>query len=190
MPEYTLKALTRLNHPTPKKPQYTPHRWTAPAYEKRLQMAPDPNSSELLDQNGIKFIQTVVGIFIYYARALDPTMLRALNEIFCIQARPTKDTMAKAKWFLYYAATYPNAIIRYHASKMVLHIESDSAYLVMPEARSVYAGHFYLSDWPSDKPNLPSTNLNGPIITTCKTIRNVVSSSAEAETTGTFCNAN
>ena len=127
MPEYIPKALTRLNHTAPKKPQYSPHRWTAPAYGKRLQMAPDPNSSELLDQNGIKFIQTVVGIFIYYERALDPTMLRALNEISCIQARPTKDTLAKSKCFLDYAATYPNAIIRYHASKMVLHIYYDTA---------------------------------------------------------------
>ena len=111
MPEYIPKALTRLNHPAPKKTQYAPHRWTAPAYGQRLHMAPDPDSSELLDQKGIKFIQTVVGIFLYYARALDPTMLRTLNEISRIQARPTKDTLAKAKWFLDYAATYPNAII-------------------------------------------------------------------------------
>ena len=116
-------------------------------------------------------------------------MLRALNEISRIQVRPKKDTMAKAKWFLDYAATYPNEIIQYHARKMVLHIDSDSAYLVMPESLSVYAGHFYLSDWPRDKPNLPSTKSNGPILTTCKTIRNVVSSAAEAETMGTFCNA-
>ena len=74
-------------------------------------MAPDPNSSELLDQQGIKFIQTVVGIFLYYAQDLDPTMLRALNDISRVQARPTKDTMEKAKWFLDYAATYSNAII-------------------------------------------------------------------------------
>ena len=111
MPEYTPKALTRLNHHAPKKPQYAPHRWTAPAYGQRLQMAPDPDSSELLDQKVIKFIQTLVSIFLYYARALNPTMLRALNEISRIQARPTKDTLAKAKWFLNYAATYPNAII-------------------------------------------------------------------------------
>ena len=74
-------------------------------------MAPDSNYSELIDQKGIKFIQTVVCIFLYYARALDPTMLRALNDISRIQARPTKDTMAKVKWFLDYATTYPNSII-------------------------------------------------------------------------------
>ena len=68
-------------------------------------MSPDPESSELLDKKRIKFIQTVVGIFLYYARDIDPTMLRALNEISRIQARPTKDTLAKAKWFLDYAAT-------------------------------------------------------------------------------------
>ena len=66
---------------------------------------------------------------------------------------------------------------------MVLHIDSDAAYIFMPEARSIYAGHFYLSDWPCDKPNLPSTKRNRPILTTCKTIRNVVSSAAEDETT-------
>ena len=72
---------------------------------------------------------------------------------------------------------------------MVLHIDSDAACLVMPEAHSVYAGHFYLSDWPSDKPNLPSTKRNGPILTICKIIHNVVSSAAEAETMGKWCNA-
>ena len=50
--------------------------------------------------------------------------------------------------------------------------KSDTAYLVMPESRSVYAGHFYLSDWPRNKPNLLSTKRNGPILTTCKTIHN------------------
>ena len=70
---------------------------------------------------------------------------------------------------------------------MVLHIDSDADYLVIPESRSVYAGQFYLSDWPCDKPNLPPTKRNGPIITTCKTIHNVFSSADEAETTGTFC---
>ena len=69
---------------------------------------------------------------------------------------------------------------------MVLHIDSDAAYLVMPESCSVYAGNVYISDWPRDKPNLPSTKRNGPILTTCKTIHNVVSSAAETETTGKF----
>ena len=63
-----------------------------------------------------------------------------------------------------------------------------SAYILRASG-SIYAGHFYLSYWPRDKTNLPSTKRNGPILTTCKTIPSVVSSAAEAETTGTFCNA-
>ena len=66
---------------------------------------------------------------------------------------------------------------------MVLHVDSDVA-----EARSFYAGHFYLSDWPSPSPIKPNPDINGPIHTKCKTIRNVVSSAAEAKTFFTFNN--
>ena len=87
-----------------------------------------------------------------------------------------------------YAATYPNEILRYKASYMVLYVDSDAAYLTMPEARSCYSGHFYLSDWPSTSPIKPNLERNSPIHTGCKTILNVVSSAAEAETCGKFNN--
>ena len=32
-----------------------------------------------------------------------------------------------------YVATYPKAYIRYYASKMILNIESDAAYLIAPK---------------------------------------------------------
>ena len=32
MPKYIPKAMIRLNHTAPKKPQYAPHKWTAPSY--------------------------------------------------------------------------------------------------------------------------------------------------------------
>jgi len=61
---------------------------------------------------------------------------------------PTQKTMKKIKQLLDYAATYPNAVIRYYASDMILHAESDAAYLVLPKARSRIAGYFYLSSKP------------------------------------------
>ena len=64
---------------------------------------------------------------------------------------------------------------------MVLHADSDVACLTMPESRSYYAGHFYLSDWPSPCPILPNPERNGLIHTECKTILNVVSSVYEDE---------
>ena len=87
-----------------------------------------------------------------------------------------------------YAAMYPNSITRYKASDMVLHVDPDAEYLTMLEARSFYAGHFYLSDWPSPSPIKPNLERNVPIHTECKTIRNVIFSAAEAKTCGTFNN--
>ena len=66
-------------------------------------------------------------------------MLPTLNEIGTRQATPTRITAEKLNMLLDYASTYQNAVIRYHASDMVLWIESDAAYLVLPNARSRYA---------------------------------------------------
>ena len=122
----------------------------------------------------------------YYARAVDPTILTALNEIAMQQAKPTKYTMEKCKRLLDYATTYPNGKVCFHASYMVLHIDSDAAYLVLPKARSRIAGHFSMGS-----PNLsqPNTTPNGAILIECKTLRHVVASAAGAEVGGIFHNA-
>ena len=68
---------------------------------------------------------------------------------------------------------------------MVLHIDSDAAYLVLPKARSRVAGYFQLN-------NKQSSNkffCNGAILIECKGLRHVVASSAEAEIGGIFHNA-
>ena len=85
-----------------------------------------------------------------------------------------------------YLHTSPDAYIQYYASDMVLHVDSDAAYLVAPKARSRIAGYFQMSDHPnvSKRPKL-----NGAVLVECKTLRHVVSSSAEAEVAGIFHNA-
>ena len=103
-------------------------------------------------------------------------MLPALNTIGTEQAKRTKQTEQKCHRLLDYAATYPNAFIRYHASDMVLHVDSDAAYLVMPKARSRIAGYYQLLNYPTKQ-----GDLNGPLHIECKTLRNVVASAAEAE---------
>ena len=71
---------------------------------------------------------------------------------------------------------------------MVLHVDSDAEYLTMPEARSCYASHLYLSDWPSPSLIKPNPERNGPKHTECKKILDIVSSESEAETCGTSNN--
>ena len=154
-----------------------------------MQYAKQPDQTPVLNDKQKKFIQSIVGSLLYYARAVDPTMLVALNELSSQQANPHETTLAHTYKLLAYAATHPNAILRFHASDMVLHVDSDAAYLVLPEAKSRIAGHFYLSDHPNKlELNQPATP-NAPILTECRTLRHVVASAAEAETGGLFHNA-
>ena len=51
------------------------------------------------------------------------------------------------------------------------------------------AGHFYLSDKIPDETSTPIPTPNGPIMTECCTVCNIISSAAEAETIGIFHNA-
>jgi len=87
-----------------------------------------------------------------------------------------------------YAHTYPNAILRYYASDMCLHVDSDAAFLVLPKARSRGAGHFYFSDRVPASVKKPTPRPNGAILTECNTLRSVMTSAAEAETITVFNN--
>ena len=115
-------------------------------------------------------------------------MLPALNEISTCQYAPTQDTMDKCKQVLDYASTHPNKTIRYYSSDIILMTDTYDTYLVLPEARSSIAGYYYFTNRMLDCFKGTPTP-NGPILTECKTLKTVVSSSAEAETGGTFENA-
>ena len=84
-----------------------------------------------------------------------------------------------------YIHTYLNAYIRFYTSDMILHVDSDAAYLVALQARSRIAGYFYLLDHPNITKH---PKLNGAILVECKTLRHVVSSSAEYEVAGIYHN--
>ena len=178
MPHSVRKSLDRLHHPKSKIPQYDPHRWSVPAYGIIIQMAQYTDESNILIKKATNRIQSIVGTILYYEWSVVPTILLSINKILQVQLRPTWDTEEKARILLYYAAIYSNAIRRYKACDMFLHVDSEAAYLNMPEARSCYAGHFYLSSCPSPSPIKPNPKTNGPIHTECKTIHNIVSFAA------------
>ena len=183
MPGYVKEALVRFNHPPPKKPQHQPHPHTPIVYGAKQQLAKGPDTAPPLDKTGQKFIQEVTGVFNYYARAVDATMLPALSAIASEQANPTETTLAKTKQFLDYAATHPNAVLTYRSSGMHLAIHSDASYLSERQARSRAGGHYFLSEQVEDP------KLNGAILNISQIIKNVMSSSAEAETGALYLNA-
>ena len=69
---------------------------------------------------------------------------------------------------------------------MILHVDSDAVFLVVPKARSCVAGFDYCGDNCFNKSTTPYSVLDGPIHIECKTLKHVVASAAEAETGGLF----
>ena len=182
MPEYIMEALQRFQHKPPTRPQHQPHKHVVPAYGQKVQYSVVDDSAPL-DKKGKTFIQQVTGTFLYYARAVDPTMLVALSAIASAQANPTVETMKKCKLFLDYASTHPDAIITYRASDMVLAVDSDASYLIEPKARSRAGGHFYMSN------NATYPENNGPVLNVARIIKSVMTSAAEAEMGALYINA-
>ena len=109
-------------------------------------------------------------------------MLAALNGLSQQQSKPTEKIRDTIKHLLDYAATHPLAIVCFHASDMVLHIDSDAAYLVLPGTKSRISGYFQLANSTNTKP-FPNV-ISGAILFECKTLHNVVASAAESETGG------
>jgi hypothetical protein len=180
MPGYVYRALAKFNHPPPLRKQHAPHRWVEPAYGSKQAQLPTPESTAPpLDKAGTTKVQSISGTFLYYGRGVDPCILPALNEIASEQASPTTLTTERTKMLMDYLHTYPEGVIRYYASDMILKTSTDAAYLVQPKARSRVAAHYHLGWHNSDR-------VNGPLDVLCQTLKNVVSSAAESETGGIY----
>ena len=183
MPGYVHEALQRFRHEMPRKPNDSPHQHVEPKYGSKVQYSKEADNSRLLNKEEKKFVQQVLGTFLYYARAVDGTMLTALSAIASEQSTPTEKTMQKIKFFLDYAASHPNAILTYRKSDMILAVHSDASYLSEPKARSRAGGHFFLSH---DVPFPPN---NGAVTNIAQIIKTVMSSAAEAELGALYINA-
>ena len=98
--------------------------------------------------------------------------------------------MDEVQKLLDYRASNPNAIIRYHASGMILFIHSDASYISVTKARIRSSGVFFLSDTKPDAITFSEYTpiLNGFIFIMCKILCNIMASAAEAEYGSLFLN--
>jgi hypothetical protein len=183
MPNYCNKAIQRFHHTKPHRPQDQPYPHSPRIYGLQSQLVADTDTSPPLNKQDKTFVQEVIGVLLYYARAVDCTMLPALGSLATQQANPTQHTLAKVHQLLDYAATHPDAMITYRASDMVLAAHSDASYLSESKARSRAGGHFFLSE-----NDVFPTN-NGAILTLAQIIKHVMSSAAEAELGALYINA-
>jgi hypothetical protein len=182
---YIAATLNKFQHQPPARAQHAPYRWNAPVYGTNPQLTDPVDETAPLPPDGIKRLQRITGTLLYYARAVDPTMLVALGTIAAQQSNSTEATADAIVQLSNYCATHPVSRIRYRASDMILRIHSDASYLSAAKAQSRSGGHFYLGD---KSLNNPDVN-NGAILTTSIIMRNVMSLAAEAECGALFNNA-
>ena len=123
-------------------------------------------------------------MFLYYARAVDLTMLHALKELATEVHKGDEATIQAMKHFLDYCHTHPDATIRYKASDMILWVHSDAGYNNTTGDRIRAGGHFFLGNHP-DKQH----SHNGSILAVAKVIKNVMASATEAELGSMYMNA-
>jgi hypothetical protein len=64
-----------------------------------------------LNKEKIKYVQAVAGALLYYARAVDSTILPALSSLATEQAKPMQKTIEKVKQLIDYWATQEEKII-------------------------------------------------------------------------------
>ena len=125
---YVQSAMHKFQHHPPRRRQHAPHPWIKPTYGQKQQFVNEIQSPPLSKIETTR-IQAIVGTFLYYARAIDDNVLVALNSIGTQQSAPTLDTKAKTLHLLNYLATHPDHTLRCHASEMIMHIDSDAAYI-------------------------------------------------------------
>ena len=101
MNNYIDTLLVKYNHPRPKKRHLSPYKATPITFGTTAQYTPDPDTSPLLDDPGIKHIQGIIGALLYYARVVH-NILHALSEIGSKQAAATASTNEKVTQLLDY----------------------------------------------------------------------------------------
>jgi hypothetical protein len=106
MPGYVSNVLSKFQHDSPKQPQHTPSRYVTPVYGTKTQYATKDETPPLTAQQCLT-IRKVTGSVLYYARAVDPTVLMPLNDIATERTKATEKTQAATNQMLDYLATHP-----------------------------------------------------------------------------------
>ena len=181
MPGYTNRARARLGHTWNGKVCDNPV-LPPPAidyHSKKPQKPTADDNSPALSTEDTKWVQQVVGTFLYYARALDCTMLTAVNKIASRQACPTQQVKDACQRLLDYSATWPEVELVFQASDMILKAHSDASYLSETKSRSRAGGILYLT-------TTNGSMTNGAVQVFSGIIPTVVTAASEAEYAGCF----
>jgi hypothetical protein len=93
MPGYLENALAQFGHEPPTKPQMQSHPHTIPTYGATVQYAKATNTSPAATKVEQKYIRQMIGVLLYYGRAVDSTILVGVSSLAAAQAKPTAQTL-------------------------------------------------------------------------------------------------
>ncbi len=92
MPDYIENLLIKFKHPCPTKPRCSPYKCLPIAYGAKAQLTPEADTSDLYGDHCKRRVQEIVGLLLYYARAVDNKLLVALSAIAARQSYATVAT--------------------------------------------------------------------------------------------------
>ena len=193
MPGYIDKVWTRF-YGANVAPKFVeaPHAWSTPQHGLiQPQLTTTIEYSPLLSAPDKTRLQDIVGSLLYFARCIDSTILATLGSTGPTISDRKERVAAMAAYLLNFCANNHNPKVRYYDSDMQLCGHTDASYLSVSKARSCAAAYFYLSTdngalLPPDHKSKLTARPNGAIHVMSTVIRQVLSSTTEAEVGATF----
>jgi hypothetical protein len=96
MPGYIKAALHKYQHAAPARPKHAPHTWNPPIYGAKTQFVEDKTISTALSDKDVNKLQQLTGTLLYYARAVDPTLIMPINVLDPNNQEPQKSQQTKS----------------------------------------------------------------------------------------------
>ena len=145
MPSYFHKSLHIFQNILRGGKEYSPHSCALIQYGQKIQYADLLETAEYMSDKETNLVQHVCRTFLYYAIAIDNTILPALSNISSEQSKSTTNTAKQVAKLLNCIASNPQARIQYISSGMKLDIHSNTSYLSVAQARSWASGVHFLT---------------------------------------------
>ena len=92
----------------------------------QMVFCPEKHAQPPLSKEKRKYVQQVVGGFLFYTRAIGMTIFLALIAITSNQVSLNQAIVKIVHRLLKYIATHPKTVIRYYASDIILNVHSDA----------------------------------------------------------------
>ena len=181
MPSYIPNMLARFR-PEGVPPARSPSIYTPPSYGSSAPQLSPTDTSAPASPAQIEELPQAIGSLLYYARALDCTMLPAVTTLSSLQSAPTLNVIAKLNRLLGYCSAFPDHQLIFRPSRVLLQTHSDASFNSLPRSGSKSGGHHTLG-------NHDPAFHNAPIDVDSSRIPVVTSSAADAELAAAYGNA-